>query len=29
MTRRRYELTEREWFIIEPLLPNNRAECLG
>jgi transposase len=22
MPRRRYELTEREWFIIEPLLPN-------
>jgi transposase len=22
MTRRRYELTDREWFIIEPLLPN-------
>jgi transposase len=22
MTRRRYELTDREWFIIEPLLPS-------
>jgi transposase len=22
MTRRRYELTDREWLIIEPLLPN-------
>ena len=27
MTRRRYELTDEEWAIIEPLLPNKPRGC--
>ncbi len=26
---RRHELSDEEWAIIEPLLPNSRVGCLG
>jgi|GEM_PF-1678568 transposase len=29
MTRRRYELTDHEWSILSPLLPNKPAGFLG